>query len=476
MEREADGPPRSDIDLVSVMTTMVVVAGGKVQLSLNGLTGCTRFDAFVDFNSSAAGKLLSLDGLILADPRDNADPTKSIEDLATLGAIHTHISHATKALQGNEKEEARYWLASMFHFYFERYRLHEEGWGCRTAWVHLNKMRYYAMARLYRLRELNNKELSNREMLHFKLALRDWHNLCINEDYHFMFRAEYQLEPIEEEVGKLLRGDNDTNAPLLSYFLKDEDGSRVLNRLIGGWFLGRYDWWGASRLACRCLRTWITSTRGRRWLAIGAVTTAMISSLGVWLIGWLDGCTWLQIGLAATYLLVLGILGIGMVKRTVLDLLLPRLLAAIGVGYLPLLLTAELWKIVYRFDATEPMSLGRILIIDLGALLLSFVYLRWFEVEKKLARTPNLARRKVVWRALWILVFGLVASLCVGIMILDVVGRGLARAHFEGIPSGVPGIFGEVHTPILWVFAPFALLIGVILQIFWEQTPISYPA
>jgi hypothetical protein len=42
--------------------------------------------------------------------------------------------------------------------------------------------------------------------------------------------------------------------------------------------------------------------------------------------------------------------------------------------------------------------------------------------------------------------------------------------------TGTPVLFSNIHLSALFLFAPFALLIGVVVQIFWEEKPITHPA
>lgn len=444
---------------------LIEVCRDTVKVNLSKLSGSIPFNDLIDFNTQVLEKFFQLTG------RD--DPREDRDDLAILKNIHQHISDATAKLISEEQHKARYWLASLFLFYLDRYGLHQEGWGCRLARTRLLKMRYDVMAHLYRGKD---GALSPGEDRNFQLALRDWHNFCIDEENHFMFKRDHGLESIECEVHNLLRGDQSSNAPLLPFFLNDKVGRRVLDRLIAGWFLGRFDWWGAAGLAWQRAQSWFNQSTKHWWSGVGLISLAPIAILTVlyvWLLGY---ATLLQIGLGTMYVLLLATAAIGLLWRTVFDLLLPRLWAAIGVGYLPLLLTAELWQVPYQFSDGKPISGLAIYAFNAAILLLSFVYLYRLEVSKKLIRTPEMPKCVPIWRAVWTLVLGGLFSYTSGLVVLDLVGGPLGHASYQHISLGACGIIGEVHLPVLGLFAPSALLIGIILQVFWEEKPITYPA
>ena len=329
-------------------------------------------------------------------------------------------------------------------------------------------MRYHAMAHLLRFK---SGSFTETERYEFQVALRDWYNFCINEENHFMFQEGQDLKSPEEEIQTLFRGDENPKAPLVAFFLNDKAGRRFLDHQITNWYLReRYDWWGASGLAWERAKNWFAQSRVRRWLGyafFGFVTGLILGALIACFQGY---ATWLQIVLLTIYSAIFVGFIVVFFWRTVLDLLLlPRLLAAIGVGYLPLFVTSALWELPYKLQPSYRLGCAA------GAVVLSFTYLLWLEVHKKLSKTQELSKWLSRWRAFWILVLGCVISSVIGLVILDVVGGPLGRASYKGIPCGVTGIFGVIHWPILLFFAPFALLIGVILQIFWEEKPITQP-
>jgi hypothetical protein len=237
----------------------------------------------------------------------------------------------------------------------------------------------------------------------------------------------------------------------------------------------RFDWLGAAGLAWQRAKSWFNQSTKHWWFGVGLISLApivILIVLYVWLWGY---ATLLQIGLGTVYVILLATAATGLSWRTVFDLLLPRLWAAIGVGYLPLLLTAELWHIPYEFRDGKPIVWWAIVFFNVVVFILSFAYLRWFEVAKKLARTPELPKWLSFRRAAWILILGVLISYVSGSVVLDLVGGPLGRASYAAIPHGASGLVGELHRPVLYLFSPLALLIGVVLQVFWEEKPLTHP-
>ncbi|MCI0486516.1 MAG: hypothetical protein L0229_07935, partial [Blastocatellia bacterium] len=195
---------------------------------------------------------------------------------------------------------------------------------------------------------------------------------------------------------------------------------------------------------------------------------------------------WVRALLIFIYICLASFIVFGSLQRIVIDLLLPRLWAAIMVGYIPLFLTSELWKMAYDDKWFKWKWVG-LLTLNAVAFVLSFSYLRWGEVGKRLIRSPNLPECIPIGRSLWIAFLGLLISIVSGLVILDLAGLPMARVALvdaekgpffktSDIPCTYSGLFGDIHLPVLFLFAPFALLVGVILQIFWEEKPITQTA
>jgi hypothetical protein len=110
---------------------------------------------------------------------------------------------------------------------------------------------------------------------------------------------------------------------------------------------------------------------------------------------------------------------------------------------------------------------------------LAFIYLRW-EVGNRLARTQELSRWVPIRRALGLTIYGWLVSVISGLVFFSITGNAMAGACLADsqspFPEGTPILFSNIHLSALFLFAPFALLIGVVLQIFWEDKPITHPA
>lgn len=474
----------------------------KLCFCLENLRGATKFTDFIAFDcepgqATPITLVAKMEGLHIADPRSY------LPDIIALSRIHHTIKQKTDSLHADEKLQARFWLASLFHHYLSRYDLFQEGFSCRRAWAHLLKMRYHSLAELYRLRcqagqqsdERKNEPLTKGERHEFLRAFRDWRDFCTNDRNHFLFRPDQKLGSPEAEVKAAIFGaGTDPSAPL-PFFLADREGRKLLDFLVADWFLrDRYDWLTALLLVWHRVQAWCRRTAagilGER--AIGphrALTPggaiAFLSLLVVLLSGvivlwsWLTGIGgWVAVPLSLIYLSSLLCLVLGTSWRAILDLLLPRVWAGVIVGYLPLFLTSELWKMAYdcKWPQCKPWLIGA---MNLCACFLAFGYLR-LEVGNKLVRTPGLSRYVSIGRPAWLTVYGWVVSVVSGLMLFGLAGASMARAvgldEKQCNAAGSVGLFGNVHLSALFLFAPLALLIGVIVQVFWEEKSITHPA
>jgi len=77
---------------------------------------------------------------------------------------------------------------------------------------------------------------------------------------------------------------------------------------------------------------------------------------------------------------------------------------------------------------------------------------------------------------------GVIAALVIGLAILDGVGESLIEVHFSGDSIShtllsqeysVQGLRSKIYLKMLLIFAAIALLLGVILQIFWHEKPVT---
>lgn len=154
-----------------------------------------------------------------------------------------------------------------------------------------------------------------------------------------------------------------------------------------------------------------------------------------------------------------------------LQLLIPRLAACIMVGYFPLIVTDEIWLavpqlVLYTSWWPPPFSF----VIGTLALFVSWVYLL-IEVSNKVSN------RALAWRRTSVVfLIGLGWSLIIGLLVLDLVGLAF-KNRLESLHSllWVPGLFGQIPVQVLLLYMPLALLLGIFLQIIWEEKPITEP-
>ncbi len=154
-----------------------------------------------------------------------------------------------------------------------------------------------------------------------------------------------------------------------------------------------------------------------------------------------------------------GIRGAGVPLATKVNLLYPRLLGGIIIGFLPLVPESGVWKLAKEYAMTPDCCPVRTLILCGASLLLVFLYI--FHECFKLTEESATAIRRA---------FG---TLLIG--------------SFYSVVS-----FGSIYWPLMyrldeyaapgtsfWTYAPFfcptALLVGVFLQFFWEDKTITEP-
>jgi len=151
-------------------------------------------------------------------------------------------------------------------------------------------------------------------------------------------------------------------------------------------------------------------------------------------------------------------------------LLTPRLIASLIIGFLPLVLAKDIW--LFAFSRNWP----ELTFMTLSGLLLSFVYIR-HEVFKSLGE-KHLAS---AWRRS-IRLFGrsLAYSFGIGYLLMDWFGEfflnaALKQMTYADISPVLWGFLGCIPLKPLCLFLAMALMLGVILQMIWEEKPITEP-
>ena len=170
----------------------------------------------------------------------------------------------------------------------------------------------------------------------------------------------------------------------------------------------------------------------------------------------------------ASYLIIACSLYLAKRNPLTFKLKLPRLFGAIVVGYLPLLLGGkEVWK--FGMNAQLPT----IAMLVISCLFVSFLYL-WHEVYNCIENKENVFFR--VWKIYLRAVF---YSILIGIIFQDIMGYTFYKIIDENIftyyNNCLTGFIGVIDPKVLFIFFPLALLIGIFVQIIWEDKPITQP-
>ena len=88
----------------------------------------------------------------------------------------------------------------------------------------------------------------------------------------------------------------------------------------------------------------------------------------------------------------------------------------------------------------------------------------------------NTVRDKLVGiiRASRVFSTGVLESFAIGMVALDLITPAFLP---DGVPADVlqPAFVGSIYPRILCVYSPLALLIGIFVQIIWEDKPITEP-
>ncbi len=147
-----------------------------------------------------------------------------------------------------------------------------------------------------------------------------------------------------------------------------------------------------------------------------------------------------------------------------MQLLIPRLAACIVVGYVPLVITDGAWETV---TLLSPLSVTCVFVLSLIG---SFVYLL-IEMRNRI-RQPGIA-----WgRSAKVVMIGIGWSWIIGLLLMDLLGNVFkCRLPRLNTMLWVPGLFGEIPVLVLLLYMPLALLLGIFLQIIWEEKPITEP-
>lgn len=170
--------------------------------------------------------------------------------------------------------------------------------------------------------------------------------------------------------------------------------------------------------------------------------------------------------LAAIYLLMLIALPLALFTplHIFFRLFLPRLIGGIVVGYMVLIFSNDVWIMIDRLFHSANYPANCVVIIVLATAFAFFFLLN--EVRQTIRNSSvALMRSALIW------LMGIFQALVIGLVLSDLFGSGMSPAA----NSGMPGIFGNLYPRFILISAPLALLIGIFVQIIWEDKPITEP-
>lgn len=334
------------------------------------------------------------------------------------------------------------------------------------------------------------KCIKEEEKIDYKIFYqKKWLSICIESTTNHDIRSIFETRRIdpeeyveaEEQVQSILFD----NCSLRQEF-KEEKQKPILE-VVSDWYLQRYNLVSALRIIIKLIRmdkkASIKEILGAIWCVESLIIPITIFILCMFWFNHLTSITdgffkafnlrpsWNVDSLVTTilvglYLIILIFILLLLTKGArLLKILIPRLIGGIIVGYLPLLLDKDPWSLAIRMMESEPI-LGFMMIF---LAIISSVYYVFSEIYKTVRN-----RSVALCRAIRIYSMGLIESLLLGIMVLDIVTEPL-YPELYGKADTVAGLFGYVNLGVLYVYFPVALFIGFFVQMMWSEKPITYP-
>ena len=315
-------------------------------------------------------------------------------------------------------------------------------------------------------------------------TLYEWWQICTTPQGSYFF-TYYNLSR-ELEIQRIIYIFNDNGQPQPGQFrplLQAVEGQRFLRQAIKTWFLPRYDLHNAACCA-RFLRqhqtkeTGITQPKEKIpvvWLALGGVSLGLLllalfsvnpgtffGEMPVYQFNanfWNWGCPLLPVLAAAALVALRWRFG-----EFWPHLLAPKLVVGILVGYLFIISDDFIPRALAKMDLVTGLAFT--------ALNLAFAwFLIYFFIRKNLFLPTQVVFRRA-WR---LLLMGVIESIVMGIVIMDFFGTEIYTVTGLVLPPNVPfGVLGHpIHPKLLWYAFPSALLIGFLLQLFWEDRALA---
>lgn len=316
----------------------------------------------------------------------------------------------------------------------------------------------------------------------------EWLRICVDtEDKGIRFYFAIRDLDREECVRQILYPQNDKISVFQSDDQIDPKMRNYYLNYLGLWFLRRYDRKTASRIIDELYQTdgCHTLCFFALWSSIFFVAlticsftsfffVSLYSRLDTYLSEWpFFRDIFVRLLVCGVYALIIG-KAVEIFKWSAkMRLILPRLLCATFLGYIVLVIGEEVWK----YGVTVSWWIRLPLIV--GSLVLAFFYLRT-EIGNTIGADAE--KSKIVltrtWRIWW---RGLLYGLGLGLVLMDVLcAQFLQNMGNEKMLAAVKGnlcrgFFGLIEWRTWLLFSSIAFLIGIFVQIIWEDKPITEP-
>jgi hypothetical protein len=298
-------------------------------------------------------------------------------------------------------------------------------------------------------------------------AVFPWLRICYdlgNKDAVHNFSLS-TLDRDEQMRGLVFQDDGERR--IRAYFVRDPS-SRLHLRKIAEWFLRRYDIPRALQLFWSLSTPRLAASMGKRvriwiWIIPFFFTLAMLYTTVISPPRRIEAA----VGFALLLLAALCALAVALFR----DVLLPRMLGGIAIGYLFLFQGTDLWKLAVSQKAK---SAGQVVMLVALVIIASWLYLYFGEVKKVVHKT-----RDAMHRTLLIFLIGLSQSIGTGFLASGLLAPAIAREHewaAEMVLVGeVAGISFGIFPRALLFQIPIALFVGIVSQILWEDKPVTEP-
>lgn len=375
------------------------------------------------------------------------------------------------------------------------------------------RLRYFLVRFNINKLEENDKDRANR----LWNSMIPWLNTCTNVTSGLNYFFEYYHLDREGEIKRVLydinnrdTGEFNEKGNILDYMPDKKDKADILSTLVHEWFLPRYDLETANKIVkvVETVKHEINNKENesekiksfwlyRRWKPsfnekISCIAIVIILCICAVFLGTLfrqdnfhliilsevsfikEQCQimlseWLKIPFSLLFILSLYIITICMTcKRNIRAILLPRMMGGITVGYLFLISSDRMVSFVLEADIL------RIISISILSIFISYVFLK-FEVKRQLRKDT----KKIFDRTKAVLSLGLIESTIIGLIILELFSKIFSGFLLNPLNNTVDPLSfkgplaSTLYIKVIILFIPLALLVGIILQLFWEEKPIS---